>query len=387
MTKKKFLQKNKLSDNQFCGIEPIKGKCVPYDEKVKENGMYIESYPSKSVPEGFSPVVEKHLNIGDIKKTPRDFSPIVGEHLSLSSATKLPGNFSPIVMGSLDLSSLKNIPKGFNPVVGENLYLSEEVVLPNGFDPNVVGFVYRGQKKIDMLGQKDESILKSKDGKYEKVDGVFVEVLYRKKDLLKVKFIHHDKAFYVATDCGKKFATGSTIKKARSNYAFKFGKNKPKVREKFDKTIPKIGDEMVVFAEEIGIVECVVTDLKMMPKDKKKNIFWDNPNYIVACKSKRQVKHSEPYHNKHGFTSSRWVEKVVYFRFYSQQVNSGFGWNININTVSRQMISSGLLFSHEGFLKWKSQIVSKWRSIVEATKDIDEYEMSYHKINDLRQRI
>ena len=121
-------------------------------------------------------------------------------NLNLRSLTIIPAGFNPTVGGDLDLRSLTRIPAGFNPTVGGTLYLSS---LTSNYTKLPENYVFSWQ-----------------EGKYIKVDGIFVEVVSKRGKVYRVKKVHSDKVFYVVTD-GEKFSHGDTIKEAKESLIYK----------------------------------------------------------------------------------------------------------------------------------------------------------------------
>ena len=172
MNKQEFCKKYMLTEDQFYGKEEIKGN------------LYLISLTS--IPEGFNPTV--------------------GGDLYLSSLTSIPEGFNPTVGGDLDLISLTSIPEGFNPTVGGYLYLRS--------DSKYIG----ADVKLDFISWQN--------GKYILVDGEFTEVVSKKGNVCKVKYINNPKEFYLVSDGNGKYAHGETLEEAKADLIYKIDNRK-----------------------------------------------------------------------------------------------------------------------------------------------------------------
>ena len=121
--------------------------------------------------------------------------------LYLRSLTSIPKGFNPIVGGSLDLSSLTSIPEGFNPIVGVDLYLKSKYKHINNIPKD---YVFSWQ-----------------NGKYILIDGIFCELLSKKRNVFTCKKINNDKQFFIVSDNEGNYSHGNTIKEAKEDLIFK----------------------------------------------------------------------------------------------------------------------------------------------------------------------
>jgi len=104
------------------------------------------------------------------------------------------------VGGYLDLRSLTSIPQGFNPTVGGSLDLGSGLT-------------------VETKPYKNP-ILSWQNGKYISVDGMFTEVIEKKGNTYKVRYIGKEEISYVVTD-GEHHAHGETLAEAKSDLRFK----------------------------------------------------------------------------------------------------------------------------------------------------------------------
>ena len=212
---------------------------------VVGGSLYLNSLTS--LPDGFSPVVERSLYLNSLTSLPDGFSPVVGGILYLNSLTSLPDGFNPTVGSSLFLKSLTSLPEGFSPVVGGNLYLrnltslpedfspivggclglDSLTSLPEGFSPNVGVSVYLKNDEIEINSKNIKKIIEFKEGKYIKCDGIFTEVVSRKKNIYKVKKINQEKEFFLIVE-GDFSAHGDTLREAKKDLEFKILQDKIK---------------------------------------------------------------------------------------------------------------------------------------------------------------
>ena len=222
-----FCKEHSLSKEQFFGQEKIKGslylgsvKELPegFNPKVGGN-LWLRSVVE--LPGGFNPTVGGSLFLNSVIKLPKGFNPTVGGNLDLYSVKKLPKVFNPKVGGYLYLYSVKKLPKVFNPTVGGNLNLNSVVELSKGFNPTLGGYLYLKSGCSDKKKELPEGYLFSwENGKYIKADGIFTEVISKKRSVYKVKKLGSEKEFYLVTD-GVRYAHGDTIKEAKADLIYK----------------------------------------------------------------------------------------------------------------------------------------------------------------------
>ena len=132
--------------------------------------------------------------------------------LSFTNITSLPENLT--VGGSLDLSgtNITSLPESLT--VGGDLF----------FDNTDIS-----QKEAKNVKRPTESLFSWQNGKYRIFDGIFCEVLCKKKNVWKVKI--QNKVQFVVTD-GERFAHGETIKKASDSLIYKIGERDTSAYEK-----------------------------------------------------------------------------------------------------------------------------------------------------------
>jgi len=145
----------------------------------------------------------------------------IGGYLNLSSLTSIPEGFNPTVGGSLYLSRLTSIPEGFNPTVGGYLDLSSLTSIPEGFNPTVGGSLYLRYGLNANSSHLNNKILSWANGKYISADGIFTEVLSKKRNIYKVKKLNDPKEFYLVSDGQSFHAHGDTLKQAKEDLRFK----------------------------------------------------------------------------------------------------------------------------------------------------------------------
>ena len=96
--------------------------------------------------------------------------------------------------------------------------LPDNLTVGGGLDLRGTGINQEEKKKVKKLTFNIESLLTWKGGKYRVFDGIFCEVLCKKKNVFKVKI--GNKIQFVVTD-GERFAHGETIEKARDSLMYK----------------------------------------------------------------------------------------------------------------------------------------------------------------------
>jgi hypothetical protein len=230
---KLFCEQNRISENQFFGIEPVGDSLYLQSVTTLPEGFNptvgdsLDLRSVTTIPEGFNPTVGGYLYLDSVTKLPKGFNPNVGGYLDLRKVTTIPEGFNPTVGGSLNLGSVTTIPEGFNPTVGGDLYLRSVTTIPEGFNPTVGGSLYINVQnaKYNKLGNK---ILSWQNGKYIKADGIFTEVLSKKGNIYTVKKINDAKIFYLVTN-GNYHAHGYTIAQAKEDLRLK------KISEKLKK--------------------------------------------------------------------------------------------------------------------------------------------------------
>jgi hypothetical protein len=244
---KEFCKKHNITEDQFTGKEKIEGNLNLYSVTSLPEGFnptvggYLDLRSVTSLPEGFNPKVGGCLDLRSVTSLPEEFNPIVGGCLWLSSVTSLPKGFNPKVGGGLYLPVVTSLPEGFNPTVGGYLDLRSVTSLPEGFNPTVGGYlILRSVTSLPELfnptigeGLYLDSVYSNQytmlpenymftweNGKYIKVDGIFVEVISKHLNVWKCKYINKDEVIYVVTD-GTRYAHGSSIDEAREDLKYK----------------------------------------------------------------------------------------------------------------------------------------------------------------------
>lgn len=106
------------------------------------------------------------------------------------------------VGGSLDLRNLTSIPEGFNPTVG--------------------GYLDLGNLKGDVQTKPyGNPILSWKNGKFILCDGIFTEVLSKKKGHYFVRKLDSKEKMYIVTDGKNTHSHGKYLKQANEDLQFK----------------------------------------------------------------------------------------------------------------------------------------------------------------------
>lgn len=98
--------------------------------------------------------------------------------------------------------------------------LPENLTVGGYLDLSGTGITKKEQKKVKKLTFNIESILSWKRGKYRIFDGIFCEVLCKKKNVWKVKI--GLKVQFIVYD-GERYAHGETIEEARASLMYKIG--------------------------------------------------------------------------------------------------------------------------------------------------------------------
>jgi hypothetical protein len=218
MKKSKLIKEYNLTESQFNGTETVGGD--------------LDLYLLTSIPEGFNPTVGGYLDLRSLTSIPEGFNPTVGGNLDLYSLTSIPEGFNPTVGGYLDLSSLTSIPEGFNPTVGGNLNLSSLTSIPEGFNPTVGGNLYLPNGMSCDKTPLGSTPLTWQNGKYMSFDGIFGELISRKGNVWKCKYVNKEKIFYVITDGEGRYSHGASLQEAREDLAYKITDNTDKEKYK-----------------------------------------------------------------------------------------------------------------------------------------------------------
>jgi hypothetical protein len=185
--------------------------------------------------------------------------------------TSIPEGFSPTVGGSLDLRGLTSIPEGFSPTVGGSLYLRGLTSIPEGFSPTVGGSLYlsglTSTQKYKLL--PENYIFSWQNEKYVKIDGIFAEVICKKKNVYKLKKIGGKIIFYCVSDGFGNWSHGSTIKEAKEDLIYKItNKNK---NDYLELTL----DSAISFEDAIKCYRVVTGSCQFGVKDFIKNRLCD----------------------------------------------------------------------------------------------------------------
>lgn len=166
------------------------------------------------------------LSFTNITSLPENL--VVGGWMFLDGAKimSLPENM--VVGGSLDLrgTDITSLPE--NLVVGGSLYFT--------------GISKKEAKKVKRPKGNVENLLSWQNGKYRIFDGIFCEVLCKKKNVWKVKI--QNKVQFVVTD-GERFAHGETIEKARDSLMYKIGERDTSAYEHLNKNSVLMKEEAI----------------------------------------------------------------------------------------------------------------------------------------------
>ena len=227
MMTQQFCEKYGITEDQFYGKTPIH--------------RYLRLLRSKKLPDGFNPIVYGSLDLDCVTELPIGFNPIVGQNLYLNNIKEIPIGFNPKVGCSLDLSHIKEIPEWFNPIVGKDLYLSSVSILPGWFNPIVGGAIFysNGARNIEGYFNNLNNLTFSwENGKYIKVDGIFSEVISRKGNIFKIKYIGDTEEYWlIGNEEGTIWSHGNTLAKANDDLQFKIMRMKIKSSPIFPDTI------------------------------------------------------------------------------------------------------------------------------------------------------
>jgi hypothetical protein len=188
-----------------------------------ERDLYLNSLTE--IPKRFNPIVLRNLHLDSLKQIPEGFNPIVGGDLWLNSLKEIPDGYNPTVRGSLYLGSLTEMPKGFNPTVGGDLWFNSLIEIPKGFNPTVRGDIRIKQipEGFNISEFKYKTIPFIQWDKYIKSDNVLSEVISKKGNIWTLKDIDKDKnnIYYLVTDGNGNYAHGNSIKQAKEDLIFK----------------------------------------------------------------------------------------------------------------------------------------------------------------------
>jgi hypothetical protein len=295
---KDFCKNNRITEKQFFGQEGIKGdldlrrltslpegfnpvvggdldlrslKSLPAGFNPIVGGN-LDLYSVTSLPKGFNPVVARSLCLLDLTSLPTGFNPVVGESLYLHSVTSLPEGFNPVVGGNLELDSLTSLPEGFSPVVCDDLHLLSLTSLPDGFNPNVGGYLYLENDEIEINSKNIKKIIEFKEGKYIKCNGIFTEVISRRKNIYKVKKINQEeKEFFLIVE-GEFSAHGDTLKEAKKDLEFKILRDKIKKEPIYPDTMITVDRYRAITGAcshgvQMWLEENKITEKEMRAKD------------------------------------------------------------------------------------------------------------------------
>ena len=175
----------------------------------------------------------------------------------------------------LDLSSLTSIPEGFNPTVGGGLNLNSLTSIPEGFNPTVGRDLYLGSKGKYINNLPEDYIFSWQNGKYIKVDGVFCELLYKKRNVFTCKKINNDKRFFIITDNEGNYSHGDTIKEAKEDLIFKISNRDKSDYEGLDL------DSVLTYAEAIKCYRIITGACAFGTKDFCNNRLKKKAKYSI----------------------------------------------------------------------------------------------------------
>lgn len=254
---KDFCKNNRITEKQFWGLERIEGD--------------LDLHSLTSLPKFFNPNIGGTLDLSGATYLPEGFKINVGGSLYLHSLTSLPKGFSANVGGSLYLDRVKSLPEDFSPVVGGGLDLRSLTSLPAGFSPVVGGSLFLKNGRIERINSKTKKIIEFSNGKYIKCDGIFTEVISKKKNIYKVKQINQEKEFFLIVD-GEFSAHGDTLKEAKKDLEFKILQDKMKKEPIYPDTVISVDRYRAITGActhgvQMWLQENKITEKEMKAKD------------------------------------------------------------------------------------------------------------------------
>ena len=161
--------------------------------------LYLSSV--ESLPDNIQFNVGGYLNLSSVQSLPANIVFNVGGHLNLTSVESLPENIKFNVGGHLNLTSVESLPKNYSITLGYNRKVYSDL----SFRYNNIG---------------ENEIQSWENGKYQKIDGIFCEVIKERKYIKTCKRFGSDEIFYIVTD-GIKYSHGKTIKEAKADLIYK----------------------------------------------------------------------------------------------------------------------------------------------------------------------
>ena len=243
---KKWLKKNNIPFEEKGGRITVFGSLDLYDTNITSlpknlvvgGRLDLGCTNITSIPENLVVGGELYLDCSKINSLPDNL--VVGGSMNLrrTNITSLPENL--VVGCSLDLRDTKIISLPENLVVGGSLALSgtgitslpKNLVVGGSLDLIRMGILKKEAKKVKKPKGNFENLLSWQNGKYRVIDGIFCEILCKKKNVLKVKT--RNKVQFVVTD-GERFAHGETIEEARDSLMYKIGERDTSAYEHLNK--------------------------------------------------------------------------------------------------------------------------------------------------------
>ena len=238
-------------------------------------GGYLDLSSLTSIPSGFNPTVGRGLYLKSLTSIPAGFNPTVGGDLNLNSLTSIPEGFNPTVGGDLNLSSLKSIPEGFNPTVGGSLVLESLISIPEGFNPIVGDYLDLKFKYEALKNLPKDYVFSWQNGKYILVDGIFCEVIAKKRNVFTCKKINNNNQFFIVTDNEGNYSHGDTIKEAKEDLIFKISNRDKSNYEGLDL------DSVLTYAEAIKCYRIITGACSFGTKDFCNNRLKKKATYSI----------------------------------------------------------------------------------------------------------
>ena len=202
----KFAKKIKLDVKYLLGEKYVGDLNLNSVKSLSENivfnvGGYLNLHSVESLPANIVFNVGGDLYSYSVKSLPANIVFNVGEHLYLSSIKSLPENVVFNVGGYLNLSSVESLPANYSITLGYGCEVKSSLPI-----------VYNN------IGENE--IQTWQNGKYQKIDGIFCEVIKDRKNIKTCKKVGSGEIFYIVTD-GIKYSHGKTIKEAKADLIYK----------------------------------------------------------------------------------------------------------------------------------------------------------------------
>jgi hypothetical protein len=160
--------------------------------------LYLRSF-NGTLPDSL--IVGGNLNLQSFNGTLPDSLTVGGDLYLPSFNGTLPDSLT--VGGDLYLQS-------FNGTLPDSLTVGGDLYLPN-------------QSKHIGSNVQHLNFIKWKGTNYAKIDGIFCELIYNKKNIYKAKKINSNHVFYIVSDGNGNYSYGDSIKEAKEDLIFKIG--------------------------------------------------------------------------------------------------------------------------------------------------------------------